>query len=394
MTEYMRSGFEAERQRAARRGDRGMLAAVLLLALLGVAALWSASSEYAISLGRGSGYFALHQALFLLPSALVFWASASVDLDALRARTGAATLVALGLLLLPFIPGLGENRNGATRWIDLRFTTFQPSELWKPALVLYLAHILDKKRERIAESAGVLIPPFLLVALGCLLVYAQNDFSTAAIAGLTAVAVFWVAGSPPSFFLGLGAAAAPLAALSILTSDFRLRRILAFVFPAYEPFGQSYQLLGSIRAIRSGGLLGKGFGLGTLKRGSIPEVQSDFIFAAWTEETGFMGAVAVLAAFGFLAWRGFLTAFAERDRYRSYLGMGMAFLLGLEVLVNVAVVAGAVPATGMALPFFSAGGSSLLATSICCGILYNLSASPEARGAAGSSFLGGEADDV
>jgi cell division protein FtsW len=374
-----------------------MLAAVFLLAGVGVAALWSASSEYALSLGRPSGYFALRQAIFLVPSALVFWACAAVDLDALRARTGVLTLVALGLMLLPFVPGLGENRNGATRWIDLGFTTFQPSEIWKPALVLYLAHILDKKRDRMAESAGVLIPPFLLVALGCYLVYAQNDFSTAAIAALTAIAVFWAASSPPSFFLGLGAAAMPLAALSILTSDFRLRRILAFFFPAYEPHGQGYQILGSIKAIRSGGLLGVGFGLGSLKRGSIPEVQSDFIFASWAEETGFLGVLAALGAFAFLAWRAFRTAFAETDPYRSYLGLGMAFLLGIETLVNVAVVAGAVPATGMALPFFSAGGSSLVSTAISCGLLYNLSASPsasprDARDAAG--LAAGEAAHV
>jgi cell division protein FtsW len=373
----MRSGFNAERASASHGGDKAMLAAVLLLAGVGIAALWSASSDYALSLGRSSGYFALRQAMFLLPSAAVFWACAVVDLDALRSRTGVLTLVALGLLLLPFVPGLGGTRNGANRWIDLRFTTFQPSELWKPALVLYLAHMLDKKRERMEESAGVLVPPFLLAALGCLLVYAQNDFSTAAISGFAGIAVFWAAGAPASFFLGLGAAATPLAALSILTSDFRLKRILAFLFPAYEPHGQGYQILGSLKAIRSGGLFGKGFGLGSLKRGSIPEVQSDFIFAAWTEETGFLGATAVVAAFGFLAWRAFRIAFAEPEGFRSYLGMGMAFLLGIEALVNVAVVAGLIPATGMALPFFSSGGSSLISTAVSCGILYNLS-----RGAA------------
>jgi cell division protein FtsW len=369
----MRSGFEAERVGAGTRGDRGMLAAVALLAGVGIAALWSASSEYALSLGRPSGYFAMRQAAYLIPAALVFWVCARMDLDKLRSKAGVITLVALAGLLLPFVPGLGENRNGATRWIDLRFTTFQPSEIWKPACVFYLAHILDKKRERIDESAGVLIPPFLLAGLGCLLVYAQNDFSTAVIAGLCAIAVFWVAGSPGSFFFGFGAVAMPLVALSVLTSDFRLKRIIAFFFPVYEPHGQGYQVLGSLKAIRSGGFFGKGLGLGSLKRGSIPEVQSDFIFAAWTEETGFIGALAVLGLFGFLVWRAFRIAFAEENAYRSYLGMGMAFLLGLEALVNAAVVAGVLPATGMALPFFSAGGSSLISTAISCGILYNLS---------------------
>jgi cell division protein FtsW (lipid II flippase) len=166
-----------------------------------------------------------------------------------------------------------------------------------------------------------------------------------------------VAGSPASFFLGLGAAAIPLTALSILTSDFRLRRILAFLFPAYEPHGQGYQILGSIKAIRSGGLIGKGFGLGSLKRGSIPEVQSDFIFAAWTEETGFLGVLAVIGIFGFLAWRAFKVAFGERllsilprhgdglpaehrgsrkrggrRRRRARYGHGAAFLFGRRLL--------------------------------------------------------------
>jgi cell division protein FtsW len=368
---------------------------VALLAGVGIAALWSASSEYALSLGRSSGYFALRQAAFLVPAALMFWICARVDLDALRSKAGIITLIALAGLLLPFVPGLGENRNGATRWIDLRFTTFQPSEIWKPVCVFYLAHILEKKRERINESAGVLIPPFLLAGLGCLLVYAQNDFSTAVIVGLCSIVVFWIAGSPFSFFFGLGAAAIPLASLSVLTSDFRLRRILAFFFPAYEPYGQGYQVLGSLKAIRSGGFFGKGLGLGSLKRGSIPEVQSDFIFAAWTEETGFFGVLAVLGIFGFLVWRACKAAFAEENAYRSYLGMGMAFLLGLEALINASVVAGIVPATGMALPFFSAGGSSLISTAMSCGVVYNLSSrSSGSERSRSSVFSPGEAGNV
>jgi cell division protein FtsW len=384
----MRSGFDAERVGSGTRGDRAMLVSTLLLAGVGISALWSASSEYALSIGRPSSYFALRQAAYLLPAIVVFWICAKADLDKLRTKAGVVTLVALAGLLLPFVPGLGENRNGATRWIDLGFTTFQPSELWKPACVFYLAHILDKKRERIEESAGVLIPPFLLVGSGCLLVYAQNDFSTAVIAALCAIAVFWVAGSPASFFLGLGAAAMPLAALSVLTSDFRLKRILAFFFPAYEPHGQGYQVLGSIKAIRSGGLLGVGLGLGSVKRGSIPEVQSDFAFAAWTEETGFIGVLAVLCLFGFLIWRAFDAAFSQEEGYRRYLGAGIAFLLGLEVLVNAAMVAGAIPATGLTMPFFSAGGSSLISTALCCGLLFNLSRVP-GRAADGISALTG-----
>ncbi|MDP3178788.1 MAG: FtsW/RodA/SpoVE family cell cycle protein, partial [Spirochaetaceae bacterium] len=325
-----------------------MLGAILILAGAGIAALWSASAGYALSIGKESHYFALRQALFLLPAAAIFVVCAGADLDAVRRRMGAVTLVGFAVLLLPFLPFLGETRNGATRWIDLGFTTFQPSELWKVISLFYLAHVLDKRAARIAESPGVLIPPFLLIAMGALSVYAQNDFSTAVVVGASAVLLFWAAGSPPSFFLGLGAAAAPLATLSILTSDFRLKRVLAFLFPAYEPHGQGYQVLGSLRAIRSGGLAGKGIGLGTLKLASIPEVQSDFVLAAWAEETGFIGVLAVMAAWAVLAWRAFGIAYREEDRFRSYLGFGLVSLLSIEVLVNAAVVAGAVPATGIA----------------------------------------------
>ena len=257
----MKIRFEAEGARAIDRGDAYYLAAVFLLASLGLASLWSASAGYALSLGKGAGHFALRQLVFTVPALLVFIIAAVAPLDALRERIMPITLVALATLFLPLIPGLGENRNGASRWIDVGFTTFQPSELWKLVAVFYLAHILDRRAgegEPGSGNGGSLAPPLLLCALGCLVVYLQNDFSTAVIIGLASTLMFWIAGAPVSLFLGLGAAGTALAALSVLTSDFRLRRILAFVFPAYEPHGQGYQVLGSIRAIRSGGFFGKG----------------------------------------------------------------------------------------------------------------------------------------
>jgi cell division protein FtsW len=351
-----------------------MLAIIILLAGTGIAVLWSASSGYAASIGKGAGYFVIRQLLFLAPAVLVFWACAVVDLDALRSKIGLLTLISLAALLLPFLPPpIGVKRNGAACWVNLGITTVQPSELWKPIMILYLAHVLDRKRERILESPGVLIPPFILAAAGCLVVLSQNDFSTAVLSLLAAASVFWAASAPASFFLGLGAAAGSFSALMILTSGERLKRILDYVFPAYDPSGQSYQVLGSIRAIRSGGLLGKGIGLGTLKNGGILEVQSDFIFAAWAEEAGLAGVLAVVAAWCAFGWRAFKVAIEEEDRFRSCLGFGLAFLLVLEAFVNMGVASGAVPATGLALPFFSAGGSSLLSTAAICGLLYNLS---------------------
>jgi cell division protein FtsW len=254
--------------------------------------------------------------------------------------------------------------------------------------ILYLAHMMDRLGKDPESGIGGLLPPFLLVASGCLLIFLQNDLSTAAIAALAAMVLFLVGGASISFFIGIGAVALPLAALSILTSDFRLRRILAFLYPAYEPHGQGYQILGSIRAIQSGGFFGKGLGLGTLKVGSVPEVQTDFIFAAWTEEMGFLGVIVFFALWGLFAWKCYRNAFREEEGFRSYLGFGLITLLLMEVLVNVAMASGAIPASGIPLPLFSSGGSSFLATFGIMGLLVNLSRPESGLGRAGRSDEG------
>ncbi len=360
-----------DRERAA---SDGILASGLFLAAgAGMAVLWSASTGYAISLGHASWWFAARQAVFWAPALAIFAVAAFVPLERIRKVIGVLTILGLVLLVLPFFPLIGEHRNGAARWINLGFTTIQPSEFWKPIAIVYLAHVLDRRvRAEGEHRASSLIGPFVLVTFGALLIYLQNDFSTAVIAMVAVAAVFWIAGAPVGAFAGLGLAGAALGALMVLTSDFRLRRILAFLFPAYEPHGQSYQILASLHAIRDGGWFGKGFGLGTLKIGSIPEVQSDFVFASFSEEVGFFGVLLFFTLWGLVAWRVFSNASRDEDRFRSLLGFGLGFLLVLEVLINTAVAAGVVPATGIALPFFSAGGSSLMASAAISGILVNL----------------------
>ncbi len=223
------------------------------------------------------------------------------------------------------------------------------------------------------------LPPLVITSLGALLIFLQNDFSSAVILVLVAAALFWAAEVPVRFFAALGTILLPLTALSVLTSDFRLRRIIGFLYPGYELPALGYQVNGSLRAIRAGGFWGKGLGLGTLKLTSIPEVQSDFVFSAFAEEAGFLGVLAFLGLWGFFLWRGYRTAFRNEDRFRSYLAFGLSTSLGIQVLVNIAVAAGALPATGIALPFYSAGGSSFLEAAAACGLLYNLS-----RGAPGT----------
>ncbi|MBN1243675.1 MAG: cell division protein FtsW [Spirochaetales bacterium] len=365
--------FDVERAPRPARGDAQILAAIFLLAGTGIAALYSASYGYAQALGKAPEHFVMRQAVFALAALFVFLVSARVPLAWLRSAGAVITIAGLVLLALPFIPGIGVRRNGASRWFQVAGQTFQPSEAWKLISILYLAHIFDKKSGRMGDTVNAALPPLLVIALGTGLVYAQNDFSTAVLVGVSALAVFWAAGTPARFFAALASIAAPLAALSVLTSDFRLKRILSFVFPTHQSESIGYQVAASTRAIASGGFLGKGIGLGTLKSSSVPEIHSDFIVAALGEEAGFLGVLALAALWTWFAWRGFRVAFRSTGRYESLLSFGLTASLALQALVNVAVASGSVPATGVPLPFFSAGGSSLLASACAAGLLYNLS---------------------
>ena len=340
------------------------------LTLIGFAAMWSASTGYAIRMDKEASHYALRQAIFLVPAATVFVVAALFPLEKLRNLSGPLVLFSLLSLALPFLPGIGVEINGGRRWINLGITNFQPSELWKPISIVYAAHILDKRNQSIRKSAGEAIFPFLLIALGTLVIYLQDDFSTSILALVASLSVFWFAGTPLGFFLGTIILVIPAAFLMITSSEYRLIRVLGFIIPDYDPHGMNYQVQNSIRAIMSGGLWGKGLGLGTRKLTSIPEIQSDFVFAAFVEEMGLLGVVAVFACWAFLVVAA-VRAAKSKSGFGYLLSMGLICLLSIQFLVNLGVVSGLLPATGIALPFFSAGGSSLLSTALAGGLIVN-----------------------
>lgn len=344
--------------------------AFAVLAVLGFVAMWTASSGYALKLGKGSSYFAQRQAMFFLPAAIVFLGAYFVPLEKLRGKSGLLAAVSLMSLALPFVPGLGVEINGSRRWINLYFTNFQPSELWKPVSILYAAHLVAKRGQAIRESAVEAIYPFLAILAGTAVIYLQDDFSTSMIALFAALCVFWLGGTPGRFFIAIGVLAVPAVILMITSSAYRLIRVIGFLIPDYDPHGMNYQVQNSLRAIMSGGILGKGLGLGTRKLSTIPEVQSDFVFAAFTEEMGLLGVVITFACWIALTV-GVLRLAGRKSGFQSLLANGLMFLLALQFLVNLGVVSGLLPATGIALPFFSAGGSSLISTALSGGLIFN-----------------------
>jgi cell division protein FtsW len=243
----------------------------------------------------------------------------------------------------------------------------------KLALPVYLAHIFDKKRDCLDSFRSGVLPPVLVTAFFFSLIYLQNNFSTAVFIALNALAVFFLAGVRLRYFFGAAVMFLPLSSLLILTKEHRVRRLISYIRPDWEPQGAGYQVRSSLRTIVSGGFWGKGIGQGTRKVASVPEIQSDFIFSAFAEESGFLGITLFFILFSVFTVQAYRGACKNESAFERLLAAGLVTMIGSQALLNLAVVSGCLPATGIPLPFFSAGGSSLATTLVCAGLIVNIS---------------------
>jgi cell division protein FtsW len=354
-------------------GDLILLLTQVVLVALGAAVLFSASYPHAQALFQDPYYFLRRQLLWILTGAVAAVAAAHVPLESIRKAVPGLILLAFILMVLTFVPGIGEPVQGARRWLFIFGVSIQPSELVKLALVMYLASIFSKKQERIDDALNALLPPLLIVAVFVALTYMQNDFSTAFFILIISLAMFLVAQIRMLHLLLLSVLVLPLGGVLLFTKTHRVRRLMAFLNPLADPRGSGYQVIASQTALSGGGFWGRGLGKGIKKLGGLPEAHSDFIFAVVGEESGFVGAVFVLLLFVLFAWRGYGIAFRGTDSFHRYLAFGLTTVVFLQAMLNIAVVAGLLPATGIPLPFFSSGGSSMLVSLTMCGLLINLS---------------------
>jgi cell division protein FtsW len=357
--------------------DHALIVCIVLLAGAGLATLYSASYAFAENWYKGDRWhFVSRQSIFAALGFVCFVAAAHINMETLRGMIKFLVTASIILCCLTFVPGIGLNINGASRWIGIGGTSFQPSELVKLVLPLYLAHIFDKKKEKLDTFVSGILPPTLITALFFTLILLQNNFSTAIFIASNALLIFFLAGIKKRYFVSATIIFLPVSFLLVLTKEHRLRRLISFIWPEWEPLGAGYQVHASVVTVRSGGFWGKGIGLGTRKIESVPEIQSDFIFSAFSEEGGFIGVIIFILVFAFFAWRGYRAALRSGDTFKRLLAFGMVNMIVTQVLLNIAVVSGAVPATGIPLPFFSAGGSSLLMTLVMSGLIVNVSRAP------------------
>ena len=353
--------------------DHLFTASVFLLLGLGLVTLYSSSYVFAQTQYENGLYFLSKQAALGLLGIVFFFLASIINLEWIRKIIKPLVFFSVILCVLTFVPGIGVTRNGSARWIGYGGFTFQPSELVKLVLPLYLAHLFDKNKEKIDSLSRGIIPPVIISGLFFILIIGQNDFSTAAFMAVNALFMFWLAGIRFRYLAGAFAMFVPIVTFLIFKEEHRLMRIISFLNPGFDPSGANYQVGNSINAISSGGFWGKGLGQGTDKIASIPEIQSDFVFSAYAEEAGFLGVMLFCLLFGVFAVRGYMASMRNEKAFNRLFGAGLVTMITSQALMNIAVVAGALPATGIPLPFFSAGGSSLVVTMMMAGFIVNIS---------------------
>ncbi len=369
----MRQGINFERNIHRERYSFVFIMLVILMAGIGLAALYSGSLHYAERFFHNPFYFLLRQLRNLMIAVLGLLFFSFIGMDTLRKLLPYFLIFGFFMLLMPFVPGISSPRNGANRWIAIAGISVQPSEFIKLLLIVFLANFFDKKHDQFDAPLVSVLPPFFVTAVFVLLVYLENDFSTSFFLILLFMMMFFIAGGSLLWFLKGLIVVIPCAVLMIVTSTYRMKRVLSFLFPEHDPLGTSYQVNAALSALSSGGVWGAGLGNGVHKISSVPEIYSDFIFVVWAEEMGFAGVCLYFFLLCLFTGSAYTIALSCKNRFGCYLAFGAASAIIMQILLNLAVVVRLVPATGIPLPFFSFGGSSLITTLCLCGLIINVS---------------------
>ncbi|TFB23297.1 stage V sporulation protein E [Filobacillus milosensis] len=353
--------------------DYVLLTAVLILLLIGVVMVYSSSyvwSEYKF----GDAFFYLKRQLLFASIGLIgIWVMVKIPYFKWVNLAVTIYIVCLLLLVTLFIPGVGMVRGGANSWIGVGAFSIQPSEFMKLGLILLFAKLLPQKQHDLPFLMKGFFPMLALIVLPFGLIMLQPDLGTGLVLVLTGMLLLFVSGAKISHFVGLAMLGLVALAGLIISAPYRINRIQAFLNPWEDPLGDGFQIIQSLYAIGPGGLMGLGFGNSMQKYFYLPEPQTDFIFAVMAEELGLIGGAFILGLFFIVVWRGILIALHAQDLSASLLAFGITSMIMIQVMINISVVIGLIPVTGITLPLLSYGGSSLTLTLLSIGILLNIS---------------------
>ena len=335
--------------------------------------IYSASSIWAEYKYQDPFKFVKAQSAFFLLGLLCIFIISKLDINILYKKANLILLICFILLVLVLIPGIGSIRNGSRSWFGIGSLGIQPSEFAKLGLIIYVAKYLANNRKIIKDVKKGVLPILLVIGVFFVLIMLEPDFGTAMVIVLTLVVMIFISGVKLSFFIKVGLLGLLGIVGLIIIAPYRMERIVSFLNPWVDPLGSGYQIIQSLYAIGPGGLLGQGFLNSHQKQFYLPEPQTDFIFSIISEEFGFLGILIVTSFIAFIFYRIIKIALKENNLFKKYLAFGLGFGIIIQSLLNIAVVIGLIPVTGVTLPFLSYGGSSLLISMISIGIILNIS---------------------
>lgn len=369
--------------------DHTLLFVTLTLALVGLVMVFSASAIVAGNRFQDPEFFLKRQIAWLGFGFLLMHLTSRIDYQLWRRLSIPILMCMLVLLVMVLVPSLGVAAKGARRWLRVGPISIQPAELAKLVTVMYLAAYLTRKADKLTLFRSGLLPALIVVGLLSGLVLLEPDLGTVVVIGLVTVGLLFLGGARITHLLSLALCAIPVALVLILGSSYRRQRLMTFLAPWKDASDAGFQITQSFLAFGSGGPFGVGLGEGKQKLFFLPEAHTDFVLALVGEELGLAGTATVILLFALFVWRGFHIATRARMPFGKFLGMGITLLIGIQALVNAAVVTGLLPTKGLTLPFVSYGGSSLVVSFIGVGMLLSISRDRHGGGSKGGR---GESD--
>ena len=349
-----------------------LLIIVTIMALYGIIMIYSASSVWAQYKFNDAFHFAKYQFIFFIISFLCMLIVKKIDYNLYKRHSNKILLLSLILLILVLIPGIGTLRNGSRSWFKIGPFGLQPSEIAKVSLIIFLSKYLEKNQNNLSNIKKSILPVLGIIFLFFGLIMLEPDFGTGMVIVLSLMLILFISGVKLKFFASLGILGILGIAGLIIIAPYRLKRIISFLNPWSDPLGSGYQIIQSLYAIGPASLLGLGFGKSIQKQFYLPEPQTDFIFAIICEEFGIVGAISVIALFISLFYIILKISLKQNNLFAKYLSFGLGIQIILQGTLNLCVVTSLIPVTGVTLPFFSYGGSSLLVSMISIGIILNI----------------------
>ena len=350
-----------------------LLIGVVVISILGLLMIYSASyiwSEYKFD---DPFKYVKNQGLFLIVGIFLMICISKIDYHIYLKKANIILIICLSLLVLVLIPGIGTVRNGSRSWFGIGSFGIQPSEFAKLGLIIFTSKYLSKNDKAMKDIKKGVLPILGLTLLTFGLIMLQPDFGTGTILVMSIIGILFVGGVSMKFFIKIGLVGVIGVVGLVVAAPYRLSRILSFLNPWSDPLGSGFQIIQSLYAIGPGGLFGFGIGNSRQKHFFLPEPQTDFIFSILSEELGFMGCLIVVGLFILICYSGFKISKNCDDLFGKYLSFGIIFQISFQACLNLMVVTGLIPVTGVTLPFLSYGGSSLLITLCSIGVVLNIS---------------------